>query len=42
MLTIAIDNTDYGRWDAEEHWSAYQQIDWNSPLQEFEMKKGDG
>jgi hypothetical protein len=40
-LTIAIDNTDYSKWNREEHWSVYQQVDWNSPLQELQVKQGD-
>lgn len=26
-LTIAINDTDYSKWDREEHWSMYQQVD---------------
>jgi 2EXR family len=41
-LTIAVDDTDYRKWDGEEHWSNYQQIDWDAPLLEYEVKKSDG
>jgi hypothetical protein len=40
-LTIAVDDTDYSKWDREEHWSLYQQVDWNSPLQELQVMQGD-
>jgi hypothetical protein len=40
-LTIAIDDTDYSKWDREEHWSVHQQVDWNSPLQELQVRQGD-
>jgi hypothetical protein len=41
-LTIAVDDTDYRKWDGEEHWSSDQQIDWDAPLQVFEVNGGDG
>ena len=40
-LTIAIDDTNYSTWDREEHWSVYQQVGWNSPLQELQVKQSD-
>jgi hypothetical protein len=40
-LTIAIGDTNYSTWDREEHWSVYQQVDWNSPLQELQVKQSD-
>lgn len=40
-LTIAVNDTDYGRWDGDEHWSLYQPVDWDSLLEEFEVKEGD-
>lgn len=41
-MTIAVDDTDYRKWDGEEHWSSDQQIDWDAPLQVFEVNGGDG
>jgi hypothetical protein len=41
-LTIAVDHTDYNKWEEDEHWSVSQRINWDAPLQEIVIREGDG
>lgn len=40
-LKIAVDHTEYNEWKEDEHWSVYQRINWDAPLQEIVIREGD-